>query len=182
MPAIYYDEVPTPLGDMQVGITEKGISMFEFPIEERINAHKKKFSESYTETTTLDLVSASHNPQQPSVLNTLKTQIDEFFAGNRTKFDLPIDLIGTDFQCQVWEALLEVPFGKTISYLELAQNLGNPKGVRAVAQANGQNRIPIIVPCHRIIASNGELTGYSGGLFRKEILLSKENGQNRLTF
>ncbi len=172
MSTIYYGEVPTPLGNMQVGISEKGISMFEFPIEERIISHKKKISEIYTETTS----------PPDKLLDTLTTQMDEFFEGKRTIFDLPIDLVGTEFQCQVWESLLEVPFGKTISYLELAQNLGNPKGVRAVAQANGQNRIPIIVPCHRIIASNGKLTGYSGGLWRKEILLSKENGQNRLIF
>ena len=77
---------------------------------------------------------------------------------------------------------MQIPFGKTISYLELAQSIGNPKGVRAVAQANGQNRIPIIVPCHRIIASNGKLTGYSGGLKRKEMLLAKESGQVQITF
>lgn len=148
--------------------------MFEFPIEERIQVHKKRFSESYTE---------SSNPTcNGNVLGTLQEQINAFFKGNLTQFDLPLDLIGTAFQCQVWEALMDIPFGKTISYLELAENLGNPKGVRAVAQANGQNRIPIIVPCHRIIASNGKLTGYSGELWRKEILLSKESGQSRLTF
>lgn len=172
MPTIYYTEVPTPLGNMQVGITEKGISMFEFPVQERIIQHKKKFSETHTETTS--------SPNQ--ALNELKIQMNAFFEGDRTTFDLPLDLIGTDFQCQVWKALLEVPFGRTISYLELAQNLGNPKGVRAVAQANGQNRIPIIVPCHRIIGSNGKLTGFSGGIWRKEILLSKETGQSRLIF
>ncbi|PHR28251.1 MAG: cysteine methyltransferase [Fluviicola sp.] len=172
MPTIYYDEVPTPLGNMQVGITEKGICMFEFPIEERIIGHKKKISETHTESTT----------KPNNVFGALKMQMNEYFEDGRSVFDLPIDLIGTEFQCQVWKSLLQVPFGKTISYLELAVQLGNPKSVRAVAQANGQNRLPIIVPCHRIIASNGKLTGYSGGLWRKEILLSKENGQSRLIF
>lgn len=172
MPTVYYDEVRTPLGIMQVGITEMGICMFEFPIEDRIIRHKRKISETHTVTST----------KSDKALNTLKVQVNEFFEGSRSIFDIPLDLIGTDFQCKVWETLLKVPFGKTISYLELAQKLGNPKGVRAVAQANGQNRLPIIVPCHRIIASDGKLTGYSGGLWRKEALLSKENGQSRLTF
>ena len=172
MPTIYYDEVPTPLGIMQVGMTEKGICMFEFPIEARIRIHQKKISEFHSETTT----------RPDEILNALKSQMCAYFEGALTVFDLPLDLIGSDFQCHVWESLLHVPFGKTMSYLELAQQLGNPKSVRAVAQANGQNRLPILVPCHRIIASNGKLTGYSGGLWRKELLLSIENGQNRLNF
>lgn len=172
MPSIYYDEVSTPLGTMQVGITETGIAMFEFPIEERIALHKKKFSELFDESDT----------PSSDILNSLTTQSREYFDGGRTSFDLPLDLVGTDFQCGVWEALLNVPFGKTISYLELAKSIGNPDGVRAVAQANGQNRLPILVPCHRIIASDGKLTGYSGGISRKETLLSLETGQGRLTF
>lgn len=172
MPTVYYDEIPTSLGNMHVGITEKGICMFEFPIEERIIRHKKKISETHTVSPI----------KTNNVFGVLKMQMSEYFEGGRSVFNLPIDLIGTEFQCQVWESLLQVPFGKTISYLELAAQLGNPKGVRAVAQANGQNRLPIIVPCHRIIASNGKLTGYSGGLWRKEILLAKESGQGRLIF
>lgn len=172
MRSIYYDKVATPLGIMQVGITEKGICMFEFPIEERILDHKKKFSDLFAET----------KEAPNSILSELKKQVNEFFEGKREGFNLSLDLVGSEFQCQVWESLLKVPFGKTISYLDLAKNLGNPKSVRAVAKANGINRIPIIIPCHRVIATNGKLTGYSGGLWRKELLLSKENGQNRLTF
>ena len=171
MSTIYYDEVHTPLGDMQVGITELGIAMFEFPVKERIDQHKKLFSNNYEETSI-----------RPSIFDTLKEQISDYFEGKITEFDLPLHFHGTDFQKVVWESLLKVRFGKTISYLELANSIGNPKSVRAVAQANGLNRIPIIVPCHRIIASNGKLTGFSGGLWRKEILLSLESGQNRLTF
>ena len=172
MASIFYGEIPTPLGNMQVGISDKGICMFEFPIEERIIQHKMKFSEIYSETEIVPTL----------IFNQLKDQIDDYFNGNRTDFDLPLDLVGTDFQCRVWESLRTVPYGKTMSYLELAENLNNPKGVRAVAQANGQNRIPIIIPCHRIISANGKLTGYSGELWRKELLLSKESGQNRLIF
>ena len=172
MPSIYYDEVSTPLGNMQVGITEIGIAMFEFPIEERIAAHKKRFSKSFNET------SIPSN----DFLNSLKIQIGEYFDGNRVSFDISLDLIGTDFQHEVWDALAKVPFGKTINYLDLAKSIDNPDAVRAVAAANGQNRLPILVPCHRVIASNGKLTGYSGGISRKETLLSLESGQGRLTF
>lgn len=172
MPTIFYGEVPTPLGNMQVGISDKGICMFEFPIKGRIKEHKMKFSEKYTET----------EIAPSAILSELTKQIGAYFSGERIEFDLPLDLIGTEFQCKVWESLLQIPYGKTVSYLELAENLNNPKGVRAVAQANGQNRIPIIVPCHRVVASTGKLTGYSGELWRKEILLSKESGQSRLIF
>jgi O-6-methylguanine DNA methyltransferase len=171
MSSIYYDEVPTPFGTMQVGITDAGIVMFEFPIENRIADHKKKFSELFTEAST---------PIDPTVLSELNSQMTEYFEGERQSFDLPIQLIGTDFQCSVWKALLDIPFGKTMSYLQLAKSLGNPDGVRAVASANGQNRLPILVPCHRVIASDGKLTGYSGGISRKETLLSLEGGQGRL--
>lgn len=170
MSSIYYNELPTPLGNMHVGITEYGIAMFEFPVESRIDLHKKMFSEFYSETSV-----------RPSLLDSLKEQIDQFFEGKLTRFDLPLHLHGTDFQKTVWKSLINIPFGKTLSYLELANSIGNPKSVRAVAQANGLNRIPIIVPCHRIIASNGKLTGFSGGLWRKEMLLSLESGQSRLT-
>ena len=172
METIYFDEIPTPLGKMQVGITQSGIAMFEFPIEKRITEHRKKFNESFTE------VSSPPN----DILASLKTQINEYFDGHRKSFDLPIDLIGTDFQCSVWKALMTIPFGKTMSYLELAKSMGNAEGVRAVASANGQNRLPILIPCHRVIASDGKLTGYSGGISRKETLLSLESGQGRLSF
>ncbi|MDG1332610.1 MAG: methylated-DNA--[protein]-cysteine S-methyltransferase [Crocinitomicaceae bacterium] len=172
MSPIYYDEISTPLGNMQVGITEAGIVMFEFPIEERISQHKKKFSKLFEETST----------PPNNTLGNLETQITEYFEGNRTSFDLTLNFIGTDFQHQVWSALLEIPFGKTISYLDLAKSLNNPEDVRAVAHANGQNRLPILVPCHRVLASDGKLTGFSGGITRKETLLSLESGQGRLSF
>lgn len=172
MSSIYYGEVPTPLGEMQVGITEIGIAMFEFPIEERVTQHKKKFSDLFNET--------SDPPND--ILYSLKTQIGEYFNGDRQSFTLPLALIGTDFQREIWEALLEIPFGKTISYLDLAKSVENPDGVRAVAHANGQNKLPILVPCHRVLASDGRLTGYSGGITRKETLLSLESGQGRLIF
>jgi len=107
-------------------------------------------------------------------LNAAKEQIDEYFAGTRTDFDLPLSLRGTDFQRRVWQALQTIPFGQTISYAELAQRVGIPKGPRAVGQANGANPVSIIVPCHRVIAADGTLGGYGGGLDRKRALLDLE--------
>lgn len=109
-----------------------------------------------------------------AVTEKAKKQLDEFFAGNRTKFDLPLLLVGTDFQKAVWRELLNIPFGQTRSYGEMAQRIGMPKAVRAVANANGANSISIIVPCHRVIGSDHSLTGYAGGLEAKKTLLELE--------
>lgn len=108
-----------------------------------------------------------------------KQQLAEYFAGERTTFDLPLAMQGTDFQKLVWKALLDIPFGVTMSYGELARKIGKPNASRAVGLANGRNPISIIVPCHRVIGSNGSLTGYGGGLPRKEALLSLEREATR---
>ena len=102
-------------------------------------------------------------------------QLDEYFAGDRQIFDLPLMQSGTTFQQIVWEELMNIPFGKTISYLELSKRVKNVKAIRAVGTANGRNNLPIIVPCHRVIGSDGTLTGYSGGLKIKQWLLEHEN-------
>ena len=112
----------------------------------------------------------------PGCLSECVNQLTEYFAGSRKQFDLTIDPQGTDFQLKVWEQLKLIPFGKTISYLELARMTGNASNTRAVGNANGKNKINIVVPCHRVIGSNGKLTGYGGGLWRKEILLRFEMG------
>ena len=101
-------------------------------------------------------------------------QLDDYFNHRRQDFDLPLDLHGTDFQRNVWRQLLTVSYGTTVAYQDIANALGNPKAIRAVGAANGQNPISIIVPCHRIIGSNGKLIGYGGGLWRKEWLLQHE--------
>jgi methylated-DNA-[protein]-cysteine S-methyltransferase len=103
-------------------------------------------------------------------------QVADYFAGKRTVFDLKLNPKGTDFQKRVWEELLNVPFGRTMSYLELSRCLGDEKAIRAVAAANGKNPIWLIVPCHRIIGSDGSLTGYAGGLWRKKWLIEFEKG------
>ncbi len=101
-------------------------------------------------------------------------QLTEYFAGERKEFDIPLELVGTDFQKSVWEELLKIPYGKTETYLGLSQKLGNEKAIRAVASANGANAISIIIPCHRIIGSDGKLVGYAGGLQAKRKLLELE--------
>jgi len=111
----------------------------------------------------------------PEVLEDAVYQFKEYFEGKRTTFDLILNPQGTDFQKRVWDALLKIPHGKTVSYLELSKTLGNPKAIRAVAAANGKNPLWIIVPCHRVIGSNGDLTGYAGGLHRKKWLLEHES-------
>ena len=103
-----------------------------------------------------------------------KRQLEAYFGGRLTQFNLPIKQQGTDFQRKVWKELMNIPFGETISYGELARRVGNPNASRAVGLANGQNPISIIVPCHRVIGANGKLVGYGGGLGRKEILLQLE--------
>ncbi|GAA4279347.1 methylated-DNA--[protein]-cysteine S-methyltransferase [Aquimarina mytili] len=103
------------------------------------------------------------------------TQLKEYFDGKRTVFDLKLNPSGTEFQKKVWEELLHIPFGKTATYLDMAKKLGDPKCIRAAASANGKNPLWIIVPCHRVIGSDGSLTGYAGGLWRKKWLLDHEN-------
>ena len=104
-------------------------------------------------------------------------QLHAYFDGRLKKFDVTLVLLGTDFQVKVWQALRSIPYGETISYLELAKRIGNAKAVRAVGMANGANPIPIIVPCHRVIGSNGNLTGFGGGLENKAKLLALESKQ-----
>ena len=111
----------------------------------------------------------------PSSLQNCVQQLDEYFNGNRTEFNLKLNPQGTNFQKRVWKELLNVPYGKTRSYLEQSKKLGDVKAIRAVASANGKNPIWIVIPCHRIIGSNGSLTGYAGGLWRKKWLLEHEN-------
>ncbi|MGQ2983576.1 methylated-DNA--[protein]-cysteine S-methyltransferase [Flavobacterium sp.] len=119
------------------------------------------------------------DPQQlsqeiPKELKEAVSQLQDYFAGSLRSFTFKLDPAGTDFQKKVWNALLEIPFGKTVSYHELSVKLGDVKAIRAVASANGKNPLWIVVPCHRVIGSDGSLTGYAGGLWRKKWLLEHE--------
>ena len=111
----------------------------------------------------------------PEVLEDAVSQLNEYFKGERKTFSLKLNPEGTDFQKRVWDALLTIPFGKTTSYLQLSKDLGDVKAIRAVASANGKNPLWIIVPCHRVIGTDGSLTGYAGGLQRKQWLLEHES-------
>jgi len=124
----------------------------------------------------------ARSERQPVLLET-ERQLQEYFAGARHRFELELDFTGTDFQKQVWQALLTIPFGETRSYSQIAQQIGNPKAVRAVGAANGRNPISIIAPCHRVIGASGGLTGFAGGLAAKQYLLALEGtGQAELRF
>ena len=119
------------------------------------------------------------SPTIPTVLQESVSQLNDYFNGKRTDFTFKLNPSGTEFQQKVWKGLLEIPFGKTISYLELSKKLGDVKAIRAVASANGRNPLWIVVPCHRVIGTDGSLTGYAGGLWRKKWLLEHENSSNQ---
>ncbi len=124
---------------------------------------------------------AEFTEQDNELLETTRLQIDEYLKGNRTKFELPLLTVGTDFQKSVWNALLEIPYGSTSTYLQLAKSLNHEKAVRAVASANGANSLSIVIPCHRIIESNGGLGGYAGGIPIKKRLLELERTDHALS-
>ncbi|MDM1783238.1 methylated-DNA--[protein]-cysteine S-methyltransferase [Acinetobacter bereziniae] len=113
------------------------------------------------------------NKNHPVLLET-QQQLNEYFQGHRTQFDLALDFAGTEFQQKVWQALLMIPFGETRSYKQIAEQIGNVKAVRAVGAANGKNPISIIAPCHRVVGANGKLVGFAGGLENKDVLLKLE--------
>lgn len=117
----------------------------------------------------------------PNALTDVVKQLEEYFAGIRQTFQLRLNPKGTDFQKSVWQELLKISYGKTISYLQLSRRLGDVKAIRAVAAANGQNPLWIVVPCHRVVGSDGSLTGYAGGLWRKKWLLDHENPYKQQT-
>lgn len=142
----------TPIGTAKIVGNEKGISSVTV-LDEEIEILKKI----------------------PTCLKNCVQQLEEYFKGTRTEFTLKLNPQGTVFQKRVWEELLNVPYGKTRTYLEQAKHLGDVKSIRAVASANGKNPIWILIPCHRIIGSDGSLTGYAGGLWRKKWLLEHEN-------
>lgn len=130
---------------------------------------------------------AKHSPEvskeweerdELSIFKTAKTQLREYFNGERQSFDLQLETGGTQFQKEVWEQLLKIPFGETLTYRDIAHRIGRPKAVRAVGAANGKNPISIMIPCHRVIGMNGNLTGYAGGLNRKNFLLELEMIRN----
>ncbi len=161
---IYYTAVDSPLGRLYLAQHESGLCCLSLGEEakDKLFAYIKKA-----------FPTAELQASKP-ILKEAILQLSEYFAGERTNFDLKMYLSGTEFQKQVWNGLVEIPYGKTISYGELATSLNSPGGMRAVGAANGQNPIPIIIPCHRVIAADGSLGGYTGGLGIKRKLLDLE--------
>ena len=162
---ICFSEIMTPLGKMTAGATDDGLFLLDFQDRKTLqgwsNELKKQFGE----------ISDGINNQ---FTLQIKNELAEYFTGKRKTFEIQLAAVGTDFQLSVWEELKKIPYGVTISYTELAENLGKPESIRAIANANGKNKIAIVVPCHRVIGANGKLTGYSGGLHRKKWLIEHE--------
>ena len=164
------NRLTSPLGSMFVCATETGVCLLEFTDRKMLET---EFKDLQKKLNAQILIGENQHSKQ------LKKELEEYFNGERTRFEVPLHTPGTDFQNQVWEALQKVPFGTTSTYQAQANKIDKPNSVRAVARANGANRIAIIIPCHRILAKNGDLTGYGGGLERKKWLIEFEATQGR---
>ncbi|MCC7185558.1 MAG: methylated-DNA--[protein]-cysteine S-methyltransferase, partial [Acidobacteria bacterium] len=167
--AVHLGWMDTPVGPMIAGATDAGVNLLEFTdrrmLEAQLDTVRKRFKQA--------LVPADHRH-----LETLKCELQEYFAGTLREFSVPVIAPGTVFEERVWAELLKIPYGETRSYEDVAVALGNRAAVRAVGRANGLNRIAIVIPCHRVVNKSGELGGYGGGLWRKRRLLHLERNSN----
>jgi methylated-DNA-[protein]-cysteine S-methyltransferase len=154
---IWYDYLSTPIGSLLLAASTQGLRDVWF----ETGKHRKE--------------PPPHWQRNAAKLAFASRQLEEYFAGERQTFELPLHPLGTPFQVQVWQTLAGIPYGTTISYAELARRIAQPRAVRAVGAANGRNPLPIILPCHRVIGSNGSLTGFGGGLPTKRFLLDMED-------
>ena len=162
----------SPCGDLMLGSLEDKLCLCDWATEMHREVVDKRLQR---------VLRVRYEESTSDVIQEAIRQLNEYFDGERTVFDIPLLFVGTAFQKEVWSKLLEIPYGKTVSYGELATQLSMPKAVRAVANANGANAISILVPCHRVIGSNHSLTGYAGGLAAKKQLLDLEiNGKTIL--
>lgn len=163
---IQVQRYPSPCGDLLLGSFAGRLCLCDWIIERRRSVVDKRLRR---------ILQADYEEGTSEILEEAHRELDAYFQGERILFDIPLLFAGTEFQKSVWNQLLKIPYGKTLSYAELARELGQPKAVRAVANANGANAISIFVPCHRIIGSNQTLTGYAGGLQAKKMLLDLES-------
>lgn len=155
---LVYDKIDSPVGELMILASTEGLQCILWDVERRDKEAIKRFK----------------NSSNNKIIIKVKKQLSEYFSGKRKTFDLPLIMEGTEFQKQAWQQLCKIPYGQTISYGEQAKRVGDKNKARAVGMANGKNPIPIIVPCHRVIGSNGTLTGFAGGVDRKAILLDLE--------
>lgn len=172
-PVIHIQRYHSPCGDLMLGSFDGKLCLCDWATEkprDRVDIRLRKMLQAGYEENTSDIIREADK------------QLDEYFTGKRTVFDIPLLFAGTDFQKKVWHKLLEIPYGATLSYSELATQLGMPTAVRAVANANGANALSIFAPCHRVIGSNRSLTGYAGGLEAKKKLLDLERDKSRPLF
>ena len=160
-------KIQTPLGEMLAIKSEKGLCMLEFFDGKSTEKQLKE----------IENIGDILSKEEDEVLNLLGEELNLYFEGALKEFTVPLDFIGTDFQKKVWNELLKIPFGETRSYKEQSIAVGDLLAIRAVANANGKNKIAILVPCHRVIGSDGSLTGYAGGKKRKQFLLELESKQ-----
>jgi O-6-methylguanine DNA methyltransferase len=158
-------KIETPLGEMIAGATDEGVCLLEFSDRRMLNTEYKDL---------IRLLNTTLEEGENKHLRNLRNQLKEYFEGKRKEFSVSLITPGTEFQQAVWKELLNIPYGSTRSYQEQAVALNRPDSVRAVANANGMNRISIVIPCHRVIGTDGHLTGYGGGLKRKKWLLDHE--------
>ena len=159
METLFYVRTPSPVGPLFLAASTKGLVRLEFEARaQKVNGATIQLRES------------------KSALAPYLRELDDYFAGERREFSLPLDLRGTEFQLACWHALLEIPYGETRSYRDIAQGIGHPHAYRAVGMSNNRNPVAIVVPCHRVIASSGSLCGYGGGLDIKRKLLDLEQG------
>lgn len=165
---MHYLTLDTPVGPLMAAATHKGLAMLEFGDPKRLQPQLIRLRKLFKD----DPVEGEN-----SIIGQTRTELREYFARSRREFSIPLLIRGTPFQESVWHHLLTIPYGETRSYLDQARALGNPNSVRAVAQANGNNRLAIVIPCHRVIGSNGRLTGYGGGLSSKRFLIDLEQGR-----
>lgn len=181
--SLYSCTLATPLGQMLAVACDQGLCLLEFCDQKhlarelaQVQAHQGQGvpKAAIASITAITAMAAQQHP----VLAQTETQLGQYFARQRRSFDLPLQCIGTPFQRAAWQALLHIPYGQTRSYAAQAQALGKPSATRAVAAANGANKISIVVPCHRVIGSDGSLTGFGGGLARKLALLTLESGHD----
>ncbi len=159
MLTLYYSRMDSPIGPLVIGVSDEGLAIIEWD--------RGEFPEGR-------LARTAHWQESEERTVAAKRELREYFAGKRRDFDLKLDLHGTEFQKKCWHALLKIPYGETRTYAQIAKAVGNPRGFRAVGMANHDNPVPIIVPCHRVLASDGTLGGYGGGLDVKRTLLELE--------
>lgn len=188
MEKVYCRELDIPVGQIILGAMGGKLCLCDWKNSRRrmqnTNRIKRLLKAELVDITSVQekpelLAEASALQDSLSILDKTEKELAEYFAGSRKSFDIPLLLVGTDFQKSVWQVLREIPYGEVVSYMEVSQSIGNPQAIRAVSQAIGSNPLSILIPCHRVVGSNGALTGYAGGIEVKRCLLELEKGQEK---